>query len=211
MPDTPAEPAAGAQSDLPGVPALAGPGAGARRAELLEVAATVFRRRGFRNASMREIAQEAGILGGSLYHHFASKAALYTEVHALALARAGELIERAVGSCPDPWVRLEVACRTHLEIQLDPASATLPLMNDLPLVEPGMRSALVAHRDRFEAIYRRLVDDLPLPSDLDRGLYRTLLLSTVNAAPTWYRPGRLSVCEIAAGLMRIFRHAREVG
>lgn len=174
---------------------------GARRLELLEVAASVFRRRGFRNTSMREIAERAGILGGSLYHHFASKAALYTEVHALALGRAEAEVEAAIASYDDPWQRLSAACRRHLELQVSPDSTTLPLMNELPLVEPKVRAVLIEHRDRFEGVYRRLVADLPLHPGLDPSLFRTLLLSIMNAAPAWYREGRLSVDEVSAQVM----------
>ena len=44
-----------------------------RRDELLELAATMFAERGLRATTVRDIADGAGILSGSLYHHFASK------------------------------------------------------------------------------------------------------------------------------------------
>src|SRR5688572_7414121 len=45
-----------------------------RRAdEILEVAAQLFYERGYHGVSTRALAQAAGIQGGSLYHHFASK------------------------------------------------------------------------------------------------------------------------------------------
>ena len=44
-----------------------------RREELLDLAATMFAQRGLRATTVRDIADAAGILSGSLYHHFASK------------------------------------------------------------------------------------------------------------------------------------------
>lgn len=44
-----------------------------RRSELLELAAEMFAERGLRATTVRDIADRAGILSGSLYHHFASK------------------------------------------------------------------------------------------------------------------------------------------
>src|SRR6476646_9813937 len=44
-----------------------------RRAELLAIAAGLFAERGFKNTTVRDIADAAGILSGSLYHHFDSK------------------------------------------------------------------------------------------------------------------------------------------
>ena len=44
-----------------------------RRAELLAIAARLFAERGLRATTVRDIADSAGILSGSLYHHFDSK------------------------------------------------------------------------------------------------------------------------------------------
>ena len=44
-----------------------------RRDELLELAATMFAERGLRATTVRDIADSAGILSGSLYHHFTSQ------------------------------------------------------------------------------------------------------------------------------------------
>ena len=51
-----------------------------RRAELLELAARMFAERGFRATTVRDIADAAGILSGSLYHHFDSKESMVDEI-----------------------------------------------------------------------------------------------------------------------------------
>ncbi|WGX96341.1 TetR/AcrR family transcriptional regulator [Nocardioides sp. L-11A] len=61
----------------------AGSGAGTgstRRAQLLAIAAEMFASRGYTQTTVRDIADEAGILSGSLYHHFASKDEMLTEI-----------------------------------------------------------------------------------------------------------------------------------
>jgi AcrR family transcriptional regulator len=52
---------------------------GARREEVLETAASLFASSGLRT-SLKEIADAAGILPGSLYHHFDSKEAIIVEL-----------------------------------------------------------------------------------------------------------------------------------
>src|SRR5437879_7311526 len=52
---------------------------GARREEILETAAALFASSGVRTP-LKEIAAAAGILPGSLYHHFESKEAIIVEL-----------------------------------------------------------------------------------------------------------------------------------
>lgn len=54
--------------------------ANSRRNELLALAATMFAQRGLRATTVRDIADSAGILSGSLYHHFSSKEEMVDEV-----------------------------------------------------------------------------------------------------------------------------------
>jgi AcrR family transcriptional regulator len=51
-----------------------------RRDELLRIASRVFATKGIASATVRDIAQEAGILSGSLYHHFTSKEEMVKEI-----------------------------------------------------------------------------------------------------------------------------------
>jgi AcrR family transcriptional regulator len=181
-------------------------GVGDRRRQILEIAARLFARKGYRGTSMRDIGEEAGVLGGSLYHHIKSKDALFVELHNAALDAAATKIEDALASQDDQWVRLEKACETLLDIQLDPHSLTLPMMNDFREVPDAVRADLIERRDRFESLFRDLVAALPLPPAIDRSLYRNLLLSQLNTAADWYRPGRLTPRDIARQIAAIFRH-----
>src|SRR3954468_10216925 len=82
--------------------AVDGPDA-TRRAEILETANTVIATSGLRT-SLQQIADAAGILAGSLYHHFESKEAILVELirryHA-DLDRIGELALARLDE-PDP-------------------------------------------------------------------------------------------------------------
>ncbi len=155
---------------------------------------------------MRDIGEQAGVLGGSLYHHIKSKDALFVELHNAALDAAEDRIVQAVCSQCEPWARLTAACTALLDIQLAPDSITTPMMNDFREVPDLVRDQLIARRDRFEDLFRSLVDALPLPPHIDRSIYRNLLLSQLNAASDWYRAGRLSPGEIATQIVTLFRH-----
>jgi AcrR family transcriptional regulator len=51
-----------------------------RRSELLAIAAELFATRGYTQTTVRDIGDAAGILSGSLYHHFDSKEAMLDEI-----------------------------------------------------------------------------------------------------------------------------------
>lgn len=183
---------------------------GDRRREILGIAAQLFARKGYRGTSMRDIGEQAGVLGGSLYHHIKSKDSLFVELHNAALDAAADHIRTAVALHEDPWDRLEAACIALLEIQVDPDSLTLPMMNDFREVPAEVRVALIEKRDQFENHFRTIVNALPLPEDIDRSVYRNLLLTQLNSAADWYRPGRLTPAEIGKQISTVFRH-QQVG
>jgi AcrR family transcriptional regulator len=51
-----------------------------RREQILRTATRVFARHGFRGATVRQLAREAGISEAMIYHHFPSKEALYDAI-----------------------------------------------------------------------------------------------------------------------------------
>jgi len=187
-------------------PETSNDGGSDRRRQIIEIAAQLFAEKGYRGTSMRDIGEQAGVLGGSLYHHIKSKDALFVELHNAALDIAERSIAATIAAQSDPWSRLEAACVALLEIQLDPNSLTLPMMNDFREVPEGTRLRLVERRDAFEDQFRALIDSLPLPAGIDRSIYRNLLLSQLNHAADWYRPGRLTPADVGRQVAAIFRH-----
>jgi AcrR family transcriptional regulator len=183
-------------------------GAGPLRARehLLAVAVREFSRKGFARTSVRDIAQAAGIQPGSLYHHFASKDDLFVAAHSAGMREVTRLVEAATARSHDPWERLEIAFTVHIRHLISGNDLTVWTGASLFLFEsPEMQRQLRAERDRFEAVYRRLIADLPLPAGIDRSLLRLQLLGALNWTRTWYRPGKRSATEIAAHLVKLLR------
>jgi AcrR family transcriptional regulator len=183
-------------------------GAGPLRARehLLAVAVREFSRKGFARTSVRDIAQAAGIQPGSLYHHFASKDDLFVAAHSAGMREVTRLVDAATARSHDPWERLEIAFTVHIRHLISGNDLTVWTGASLFLFEsPEMQRQLRAERDRFEAVYRRLIADLPLPAGIDRSLLRLQLLGALNWTRTWYRPGKRSATEIAAHLVKLLR------
>lgn len=177
-----------------------------RRAQLLDAAARLFAERGYQATTMRELANTAGILAGSVYHHFASKAALFAEVHREGFRELIGAVEAAVGREHEPWARLEAAFSAHLE-QLLSGRAIASLTNAAILTPDHAHIAreIKQTRDRYEATIAQLVADLPLPPTIDRDLLRLQLIGALNWTQVWYRPGKKTPAQIARNLVESIR------
>ncbi|PKO71286.1 MAG: TetR family transcriptional regulator [Betaproteobacteria bacterium HGW-Betaproteobacteria-14] len=186
-----------------------GPGGDAplmAREHLLGVAVREFSRKGFARTSIRDIAQAAGIQPGSVYHHFASKEDLFIAAHSTGMREVARAVEAAVATCRDPWDRLEAAFTVHVRHLISGNDLTVWTGASLFLFNsPDMQRQLRAERNRFEAIYRRLIADLTLPHEVDRSLLRLQLLGALNWTRTWYRPGKRGAADIARHLVRVLR------
>src|SRR4051794_27133732 len=69
---------------------------GSRRGEILSIAAAQFAERGVASTTVRDIGAAAGILSGSLYHHFASKEQIVAELLLPVMRRQVEQYHAAV-------------------------------------------------------------------------------------------------------------------
>lgn len=181
---------------------------GGSRDHLLAVAVREFARRGFARTSIRDIARAAGIQPATVYHHFASKDDLFVAAHSTGMREVAHLMEVAPARSRDQWERLEIAFTVHIRHLISGNDLTAWTGASLFLFEsPEMQKQLRAERDRFEAVYRRLIDDLPLPVWVDRSLLRLQLLGALNWTRTWYRPGKRGAAEIAAHLVKVLRES----
>src|SRR5258705_7130909 len=90
-----------------------------RRDELLELAATMFAERGLRATTVRDIADSAGILSGSLYHHFSSKEEMVDELLRGFLDWLFDRYQEIVATEPNPLERLKGLFMTSFEAIAD--------------------------------------------------------------------------------------------
>jgi TetR/AcrR family transcriptional regulator, cholesterol catabolism regulator len=103
-------------------PTRTGPSS-ARRQEILNTATAVFAEKGIVAATVRDISERAGILSGSLYHHFASKEAMIAEVLMPVLHTQIDEFDRIVAAHDDPVEILRLVIAAEVE-----QSARTPLV-----------------------------------------------------------------------------------
>jgi TetR/AcrR family transcriptional regulator, cholesterol catabolism regulator len=161
-----------------------------RRIQLLDAAARFFSQRGFHATSMRDIARAADMLSGSIYYHFSSKQEILLAVYAEGARRIGELVDYAIASETDPWKQLEAASAAHLNaLSITHRDYAQVMIRTLPQEADGIEAQLRDIRHNYETKFRKLIDELTLPPDVDRHYLRLMLIGALNWSPVWYKPG----------------------
>jgi AcrR family transcriptional regulator len=177
---------------------------------VLDAAARLFCRQGFEGTSVRDIAHAAGMLPGSLYCHVATKDELLVAVHERGVEQICAAVAVAAQGVADPWARLEAACVAHLEAILRDDDYARVVVRVRPADVPSAAPRLVEQRDRYEALWRRLIAALPLAPRTSRKVLRLLLLGALNAAPDWYRAdGTSSPRVLARQFVALLRQGQE--
>ncbi|WP_426163258.1 TetR/AcrR family transcriptional regulator [Pseudoduganella sp. R-31] len=97
-----------------------------RRRQVLDAAATCFRRSGFHGASMSEISKAAGMSAGHIYNYFASKDAIIAAFVEENETRVMGIISD-IGSQPDPLQAIIDDVDQSIRDNLDPDYWALPL------------------------------------------------------------------------------------
>jgi AcrR family transcriptional regulator len=185
--------------------------ADSRMPKVLDEAARLFRGRGFEGTSVREIARAVGMLPGSLYCHFETKEALLAAVYIKGVRQISEAVQAAVDRRNDPWDRLEAACIAHLESILQDDDYAQVVVRVRPADVPAANKHLVDLRNQYEALFARLIQDLPLARGTDRSALRLMLVGALNWSQVWYRPGRrLNPRAIARKFVALLRQGQEV-
>lgn len=178
-----------------------------RSMHILTVAARLFRQRSYEATSLRDIAAHSNIPLGSMYYHFQTKEELFAAVYEEGIRRLEHAMHEAIGSATDPWKRLELGCACHLDKLCggdDFTAVSIP--TQMPNVSAAIRNRIVQLNDRYESIFRVLVDACDPDPGLSRSLLRLQLLGALNWTSVWYKPDKLMPRQIAAQLVRTYRY-----
>lgn len=181
-----------------------------RRQNVLDAAAHHFCAHGYDAASMRDIADAAGLLVGSLYHHFASKEDLFINVFEEGLRRSTVAVMAALQTRREPWAQLEAACVAHVEVILSNDNFVRIADYEFPFQHSAnVRRRIIPKRDAYEAIFDGLLESVPLRRGVDRKYLRLTLFGAMGWTLIWYRPGRDSPTVIAKRIVDIVRRGAE--
>lgn len=165
-----------------------------RRGELLELAAAMFAERGMRATTVRDIADGAGILSGSLYHHFSSKEEMVDELLRGFLdwlfARYREIMDTEANAL----ARLKGLFLASFEAIEHRHSQVVIYQDEAKRLSSQPRFSYIEDMNRRQRkmwveVLNQGIDEGYFQPELDVDLVYRFIRDTTWVAVRWYQPG----------------------
>jgi AcrR family transcriptional regulator len=165
-----------------------------RDQELLDVATRVFYERGYADATVQEVAEELGILKGSLYHYIDSKedllVRLVEQIHTDAEVMLADVIAADLAAPAD---RLELYVRRVIEYNLENIRRIAVYHREVDRLGPDRHAQVMVRRAAHEQFVERLLEEAQIgrPADArpNAQILSNLVFGAIVWVYTWYRPG----------------------
>ena len=163
-----------------------------RDADVVAAAIKIFYSKGFSAATIQEVADEVGVLKGSLYHYISSKEDLLFRVLKESHEQAAVIMDEVAALQVTPMERLRAWLeRMHLWYLNNNERASVYL-NQQRFLTGQNREEVRAQARHYEHFLRELLAEArgsgALRADLDLRLASYFLLGALNSLPGWYRP-----------------------
>jgi AcrR family transcriptional regulator len=179
-----------------------------RRTHLVLLAGELFAQKGYRATTVREIADAAGILSGSLYHHFDSKDSIGDEILSGFINQILADYRGAVASAASPRDAIEQIVQSTSRTLSRHRAALAMLQNDWNYFSTQPRFGYLP--GALREIERIWITQLELGkesglfrADLDAKLTYRLIQDVLWIPAQWRRTGRYSTDQVVDGFLRI--------
>ena len=161
-----------------------------KRDVIINVAADLFKEKGYKASSMRELATRVGVEAASLYNHIKSKDELLKEICFAVLKKFHTHLERLENEKLTGVEKVEKIVRFHVnEMMVNYEHVYVTDQNWRMLEEPGLtqyRELRRQYRRRFSAIVQKGIDANEI-KQLDANSIVMVILNAIAAVDQWHR------------------------
>lgn len=171
-----------------------------RRKLILDIAARLFARGGYSATTVRDIADEAGILSGSLYHHFSSKEAIIREILENYLEGLLANYDQIVGKGLSAKETLGALVHSAFQMIAEQPHSVALYQNEAAFLQtiPGFEF-LKSQSQRIEEVWQVQLaqgqDEGNVRDSLDPAMAYRFIRDAMWSVVRWYRPGGASSIE----------------
>jgi AcrR family transcriptional regulator len=165
-----------------------------RREHLVRLAAELFAEKGYQATTVRNIADEAGILSGSLYHHFDSKESIVDEILTAFFDELTAANQAALDRGGDPRTVLAELVRICFGTLVPHRAAIVVLQNDWNYLRRFDRFDYLARaEEETERLWAGQIAKGQrtglFRDDVDPRLTYRMIRDTIWVAVRWFQPG----------------------
>lgn len=183
------------------------PRPGPAKQRILTAAARLFRRKGFARTTVRDLANEVGLLSGSLFHHFESKDDILFAVMDGVITDMDHALDLALAEAASPQDQLRALIHTQLAfIHGDQSDATTVLLYDWVALSPERQSRLLARRQGYFARWQEVLAGAQRAglTRTDPTILRQLLHGATVWSAHWFDPtGPLPLAELEKAVLAL--------
>ncbi|MGW1062763.1 TetR/AcrR family transcriptional regulator [Micromonospora sp. NBC_01412] len=166
-----------------------------RREAILDSAASLFAQKGVAATTVRQIADEVGILSGSLYHHFDSKEAMVDEIISSYLEDLRTRYENVLKRETNPRDKLHDLVAASLEVVEAHPHATEIYQNNVNyLLQLDRFSYLKSAGKQVQNSWLQVIEEGiaegAFRADLDPKILYRLIRDAVWLSVRWFKPSK---------------------
>lgn len=177
------------------------------RAAILNAAMRLFGKQGYTGTSIRDLANEVGVLPGSLYAHIQSKEALLVEIVADGIHRFIAAVEPHAYGTASPVDSLRAMIIAHVEVVAENPERSLVVFHQWRFLGESNLPEAIERRRAYEACFIKVIEDGVaqglLKQDINQRIAVFTILGALNWTPEWLSPeGRLSPQAVGALMAR---------
>lgn len=162
-----------------------------RQAEVTRAAVDIFAQKGYRAASIQDVADKVGVLKGSLYYYIDSKEDLLWRIIEDVHAEWSVILEQASGLDEPPVDRIHAFIKLHVVWYITNLKQVSVFFREWQHLDGDRLRTVKTRRRRYEEVVRDLIETAQAAGDVSSALdvkYATrYVMAAVNSLPDWYR------------------------
>ena len=171
------------------------------RGKLLQMAAHLFRSKGYERTTVRDLASAIGIQSGSIFHHFNSKEEILRAVMDETIVYNTALMRSALAQARDTRERLLALIRCELQsIMGGTGEAMAVLVYEWRSLSEQGQAQILALRDTYEQLWLQVLGEAREAGYFkgDPFIQRRFLTGALSWTNTWFRPqGPMTLDQLA--------------
>ncbi|MED4601013.1 TetR/AcrR family transcriptional regulator [Paenibacillus validus] len=163
------------------------------KTEILDIALSLFVKKGYHETSMQDIADTAGLTKGGLYYYIKSKDDVLFLLHDRFIVEGLRRLRLVEAESLEPEHKLIELLKMHLQI-IDQFKDDITLFfNCMKYLSDDKKQAVQEKRDEYEDIFVRVLEE-----GKNKGVFKVedshivvlYVLGACNFMHTWYKPGK---------------------